>query len=390
MAGARCASAGGRAGGDFLGDVKKAVPHFDPGRRCVVLTSRQPTAQTSSRYFYGEVVDFCASTASTSCPTSPMPKSISATGAPRPPILQCRERATIAVEFMFRSKPIRWPAGGSGFSVGNAALIAPCRGSNPISIYGAFRRSRWRDRRAERASGLHPPRIPRPLPGAARRCFSNGPAARPGWEVPPPAGRLDVPRRRCRPNTAGQNRSLCLLQAGLGAGQCRGSPVVACRIWRGFFCPHRSAGRDRQRLRQATAQHINTLPGGRQRQPLSGSARSGAAAVRSSSGGSVRSAVFCTDASLKRLTRSLFFRETQRRLNGITALKHRNNSNSQPFLLATVHAPSCPCRISRPADAHSAIWIPSPICQEHIMNIMPAGTCFWSNLAGPQPASPKI
>jgi alanine-synthesizing transaminase len=204
------------------GDAARAGPRGAPFGAEADRADRQfpsnPTA-TWRPGFLREVVAFAGARRSSSCPTSPMPRSISATSRRR---RSCRSRGAkdIAVEFTSLSKTYSMPGWRMGFAVGNPRLINGAGADEILSrLWRLHADPGRRRRRAERPAGLRR-RDARAVQSERRDVLIKGLAAA-GWDMPRPRPRCS-PGRRSRSASrisAASNSPSCCWSKGQGRGR---------------------------------------------------------------------------------------------------------------------------------------------------------------------------
>jgi alanine-synthesizing transaminase len=123
---------------DFLGELKKAVPHSIPAPLAIVLNfPANPTAQTVDLDFYGEIVAFCRRH-NIIVLSDLAYAELYFDDKPPPSILEIPGAREIAVEFTSLSKTYSMAGWRIGFAVGNARLIAALARVKSYLDYGAF------------------------------------------------------------------------------------------------------------------------------------------------------------------------------------------------------------------------------------------------------------
>ena len=123
----------------FIPALERGVRHSIPKPLALILNyPSNPTALVAdARLLQGRRRLRQASTTSSSCPISPMPRSIS-TAAPPPSVLQVPGAIDVAVEFTSMSKTFSMPGWRMGFAVGNERLISALTRVKSYLDYGAF------------------------------------------------------------------------------------------------------------------------------------------------------------------------------------------------------------------------------------------------------------
>ena len=123
---------------DFIPALERAIRHSIPKPLALILNyPSNPTAWSRRSISTRRSSPSRRRTTSSSCPISPIPRSIS-TATPPPSVLQVPGAIDVAVEFTSMSKTFSMPGWRMGFAVGNERLIAALARVKSYLDYGAF------------------------------------------------------------------------------------------------------------------------------------------------------------------------------------------------------------------------------------------------------------